>query len=212
MVRELKLKDKNFETESAALRHYASVGIAAETATSDLRNSLDNTIVKKSIKQAAHDEITLLKKDLEEAVDLIRKSAQKNTEDFADLARRTDFIESKVERVLEASKIMPREPAPEEASSPSAAKIAAPQKARQDARQTVILKSIFNAFYIAQTDDRIPATENGYMRWANALNKETHDRVNALPPKELMSYANPAIEPEKLRAFAKQIVNQVALN
>ena len=204
MVRDLKHVDPNFANETAAVRHYVNVGIAAETATSDLRRSLDNTIVKKSIKTAAHDEITVLKKDLEKAVDLLKDLSKRQTEDFADIARRTELIETKVERVLESSETNPKTQA-----TPEAAK---QQTALKDARQRVILKCLFNAFYVAQRLDQIPAVEGDYMIWANLLNKETHAKVSALPTKELMAYANNAIPAEQLRAFAKQIFNQVALN
>jgi hypothetical protein len=50
MVKELKGLDGNFANQIAAVRHYVHIGIAAETASTDLRNSLGNTIVKNQLK------------------------------------------------------------------------------------------------------------------------------------------------------------------
>lgn len=46
MVKDYRFTDPNFNSEAAAVRHYVHIGIAAETATSDVRHSLQNTVVK----------------------------------------------------------------------------------------------------------------------------------------------------------------------
>jgi len=96
MVKEFKRDDPRFETEATAIRYFVHLGIAAQSATENLRNSLDNTIVKNSIKDAVRQELSFHSNHIENLQNMVKDSVQRNKENFADIARRTEIIETKL--------------------------------------------------------------------------------------------------------------------
>ena len=104
VVKELRLNDPNFASDAAALRHYIHVGIAAEIAISDLRKSLDNNIIKRSLKAATFEELKPIANHLENLINAVESLIGNQEINFNDIARRTNALEAKLEAVYERLK------------------------------------------------------------------------------------------------------------
>lgn len=101
IIKEFKTTDARFADVSSAIRYYVHVGIAAEITTSDIRHSLDNTIVKASQKEAVRKELIPLDNKIENLITALQESTADNSRFFGDVAKRTEIIESKLDRSIE---------------------------------------------------------------------------------------------------------------
>jgi hypothetical protein len=193
MVRELKRTDPNFATESAAVRHYVNVGIAAETATSDLRNSLNNNIVKRSQKEAVRAELIPLDNKVENLINEFKKFSEENGNLFRDISRRTELIETKLEAGNEAILNLLK---------------SIDITSEESFRNLIVLRSIFYVFLLGHKAGRIEPGKENLQKWNYIINL-AHQKANALSLDEIKMLSGEVMESEIIRKMASEIFQAV---
>lgn len=193
MVRELRFSDPNFSTEAAAVRHYVNVGIAAETATSDLRNSLDNSIVRKSQKAAVRDEIKPLNNNIHLMMETMKKFTEENARLFSDVAKRTADLESKldigVENIVERlEKIL--------------------MTGEQSFKNIAVLRSLFYIFLLGIETGKINTGKENLAQW-NTIVKLAHEKAGEFADRELRELSTGRMESEVIKNITLQIFTHV---
>ena len=95
MIKEFKLIDGRFKNETNVIRYFVHLGIIAQIATENLKNSLDNYVVKSLIKEVVRKELSSHSSRIEKLQDMIGNLTAKNEENFGEMAHRTEMIEAK---------------------------------------------------------------------------------------------------------------------
>jgi hypothetical protein len=193
MVRELKYKDPNFATESAAVRHYVHLGVIAETATTDLRGSLTNNIVKRSQKDAVRAELLPLDNKVENLVNAFKEFSEENSNLFKDVSRRTEVIETKLdagnEAILGLLKSMNI-------------------TGEQSFRNLIVLRSIIYVFFLGHKTGRIEPGKENLQKWHQMINL-AHQKANALSLNEIKMLTGDVMEADVIRKMASEIFKEV---
>lgn len=194
MVRELKYKDPNFASESAAIRHYVNVGIAAETATSDLRNSLDNSIIQRSIKNNLREELKSHSNHVENLIKAFKEFSEESSNLFRDVSRRTEVIETKLdagnEAILELLKSMSI-------------------TGEQSFRNLIVLRSVIYVFLLGHKTGKIEPGKENLLKW-NLLINLAHHKANALSLDEVKLLSGDVMESQIIRNMASEIFKEVS--
>ncbi len=200
MVRELRFSDPNFATEAAAVRHYVNVGIAAETATSDLRNSLDNTIVKKSIKDGLRYELKSHSNHIENLINALKDFAAESNQLFNDISKRTELIESKVESGFENI----------EASVDSVLNLLKSNFSinEESLRNIIVLRTITYVFLLGHKTGKIAPGKENLVNW-NRMIVLAHKKANELSMGEVKALASDVMEASIIQKMAREIFLQV---
>jgi len=194
MVRELKRTDPNFATESAAVRHYVNVGIAAETATTDLRNSLDNNIVKRSQKEAVRAELLPLDNKVENLINEFKKFSEENGNLFRDISKRSESIETKLDAGNEAILSLLK---------------SIDITSEESFRNVIVLRSVFYVLLLGHKTGRIESGKENLVKWDFIINM-AHQRANELSLNEIKMLSGDRIESEIIRNMASEIFKAVA--
>ena len=193
MVKELGKDDKKFENPAAAIRYYVHVGIAAETATSDLRNSLDNTIIKASQKDAVRFELKPLANVIEQLVNRTKETEEETARLFQDLALRTTQIENKIDAGFESL-------------SRQMQKLL--MNGEYSLRTLIVLRCVMYIFLLGLQTGKIEPGKENIQRWGQII-KVAHDRANRLSNDEIKMITNGLIESQKIREMATEIIKEV---
>ena len=204
MIKELGKDDKKFENPAAAIRHYVHLGIAAETATSDLRNSLDNTIVKQSQKEAVRNELKPLSEIIEKLINTIKESKEENSQFFTDVAKRTEIIETKIERANEniAAAI--------EQGNNSILEMmkSVLLTGEQTLRNLIVLRSIIYVFALGHKTGKIEPGKENLIKWNNLI-ALAHHRANQLSIAEVKMLSSEVLEAHIIQEMASDIFRQI---
>ena len=193
MVRELKHKDPNFATESAAVRHYVHVGVIAETATTDLRGSLTNNIVKRSQKEAVRAELIPLDNKVENLISAFKAFSEENSRIFRDVSRRTEALETKLDAgnnaLLELLKSMR-------------------VTGEQSFRNLIVLRSIIYVFLLGHKTGRIEPGKENIQKWTEMINL-AHRKANALSLDEIKLLSGDVTEAQIIQKMASEIFREI---
>ncbi|MCY7375515.1 MAG: hypothetical protein LH472_06040 [Pyrinomonadaceae bacterium] len=194
MVREFKSIDKRFETEAAAVRYYVHIGIVAESATEDLSNNLNHSIIQRSIKLAVEKQLVAQSNHIEILQNLIKESTAKNEDNFSDIARRTSSIETKLDNGFELivrllNGIL--------------------STGEQALRNIIVLRSIFYVFFLGHQTGRIAPGKENFMKWSTLINL-AHDRANQLSIQEVKLLNSETLESTVIQKMASDIFMEIA--
>lgn len=193
MIKEHKRDDPKFADYSAAIRYYVHLGIAAETATSDLRNSLDNTIVRQSQKEAVRDELKPLANLIENLTNKVTESVEKNSEFFADVSKRTEIIESKLD--IASEKII---------NLLNSILITG----ENALRNIIVLRSIIYIFFLGLRTGKIEPGKENLVKW-NKMITLAHKKANSLSIAEVNQLHEETLEAEVIQRFSSEIFKEV---
>lgn len=186
MVRDLKSSDPNFANASAAIRHYVFLGISAETATTDLRNSLDNSIVRKSQKAAVRDELKPLNGNIDLMLETMKNFTEENARLFNDVAKRTADIESKLDAGIE--KIL--------------------LTGEQSFKNIAVLRSLFYIFLLGIQTGKIDTGKDNLAQWNNIV-RLAHEKAGEFADRELRELSTGRMESEVIKNLTLQIFTHV---
>lgn len=194
MVKEYRLTDKRFESEAAAVRYFVHVGIAAQSATEDLNNSLDNAIIRNSIKEAVRKELSFHSAHIEKLQNMMEEYSRNNDDNFGDIARRTDTLEAKIDRGFEGiinflKTIL--------------------TTSEHALRNIIVLRSIIYVFFLGHKTGRIEPGKENLVKWNKLINL-AHEQANKLSVKEIQMLANETLEATVIQKMAGDIFRQVA--
>ncbi len=192
MVKELKGIDPNFANDSAAIRHYVNIGIAAETATSDLRNSLDNSIIKRSINIATKKEVDPIALKLVTLTEQIKNLMVRNNEHFDEMTRHSDNVAAKIDAGQEMF---------------SEAFVDLQITTDETLRNAIMLRVINYIFLFGHKTSRIDPGVTNTERWKQIIYL-VHDKVNRLSMMELKQVKNEEQDRLLIQRLTKQIFNE----
>ncbi len=196
MVRDFKRDDPNFATESAAVRHYVNIGIAAETATSDLRNSLDNYIVRKSQKLAVRDELKPLVGNIKKNDDFLIEFKNNTDRLLNDLATRSEKIEAKLDAGIEANNELIKLLKGFQITG------------EQSLRNIIVLRTILYIFLIGHKTGNIAPGKENEIQWSKLV-RTTHSKANALSIAEIKMLSSEVLEADIIQKMAIEIFNEI---
>lgn len=203
MVKEFRLTDNRFETTAAAIRYYVHVGIAAETATGDLRHSLNNTIVKQSQKEAVRFELKPLANLLENLINKLEQVDTKTGETLNEIAKQNTIIESKVNRNFEQFN----------KSSESLLELIKSVKSinitsEYNLKNMLVLRSVFYVFLLGYKSGKIPAGEDNFTLWSDIV-KIAHRRASQLSIRELKMFSDDVLETNTIQEMATEMFREI---
>lgn len=178
---------------SAAIRYYVHVGIAAETATQDLRGSLDNTIIRNSIKDAVRYELKSHSGHIENLIEAVKELISKNEMSFGDVARRTTDIETRLEGGVE--KILTNLGSIHVTTTESL-------------RNIIVMRTIFYIFLLGYKTGKIKPGEENINKWHSIVTL-THEMANALSIDEVKMISADNLETKYIRHMAAQIFRAI---
>ena len=200
MIKEFKTTDARFADMSAAIRYYVHVGIAAETATSDIRNSLDNTIVKASQKEAVRKELIPLDNKIENLITAIRETAAENSSFFTDVARRTEIVEAKLDRNIERI----------DNGFDSVINFLKGMliTGEQTLRNLIVLRSIIYVFFLGHKTGRIEPGKENVTKWTRMISL-AHEKANEFSITEVKMLSSEVLETTTIQKMAREIFKEV---
>jgi hypothetical protein len=193
MIKENKHIDPRFADYSAAIRYYVHLGITAETATNDLRNSLDNTIVKQSQKEAVRNELKPLVNLIENLINTVVETTERSSQFFADVTKRTEIIEGKIDQASETiinllkSILITGENA---------------------LRNVIVLRSIIYIFFLGHKTGKIAPGKENLIKW-NKMITLAHQHANKLSIAEVNLLSGEIVEAEIIQKMASDIFKQI---
>lgn len=189
MVKEFKLTDERFRNETNAIRYFVHLGIAAQTATENLRKSLDNTIVKHSIKEAVRKELSYHSDHIEKLQNLITELTKANEKNFTDIARRTETIEDQIQsshndllKLLESMFLT----------------------GEQALRNMIVLRTVTYVFLLGHKTGQIEAGTDNFLKWKQIIFM-AHDKANQLSIDEVKMLSAEELEAEVIKKMASDI-------
>lgn len=193
MVRDLKTSDPNFASASAAVRHYVFLGISAETATTDVRNSLDNSIVRKSIKGAVRYELNPVKDGIDSLMAALKNFTEENSQIFNDISKRTADIESKLDTGFEDT-------------SATLEKLLT--TGEQSFKNIAVLRSLFYIFLLGIETGKIDTGKENLAQW-NTIVKLAHEKAGEFADRELRELSTGRMESDVIKNLTLQIFTHV---
>lgn len=189
MIKEYRLTDERFKNETNAIRYYVNLGISAQCANEDLNNSLDNAIVKKSIKDAFKKDLTLHSEHIEKLQKLVESLTLQNIENFNDLANRTSKIEdllsnnhSVLINLLEGML----------------------STGKQTLRNLIILRTITYVFLLGHKTGQIESGTDNFVKWKQIIFM-AHDKANQLSIDEVKMLSAEELEADVIKKMASDI-------
>jgi hypothetical protein len=193
VVRELKGANVNFASESAAVRYYVSLGIDAETATSDLRNSLDNSIVKESIDGAMGKKLNPLKESIVRIDQALKNFTAENARIFTDVAKRTADIEAKLDTGFENT-------------SATLEKLLL--TGDNSFKNIAVLRSLFYIFLLGIQTGKINQGKDNLDQWNNIV-RIAHEKAGEFAAQELRELSTGRMESDVIKNLTLQIFTHV---
>ncbi len=207
MVKEFKSTDERFKNETNAIRYFVHLGISAQQATENLQNSLDNTIVKNSIKEAVRKEISFHSAHIEKLQTITENLIKENEANFTEIARRTDAIEDLISaegqtllKTLNAGFLMS-----EDALRTNEHAL---QTSEHSLRNLIVLRSIFYVFLLGHRTGKIAPGEEDLIKW-NKIIILAHEKANQLSLKEIKMVSADVLESTVIQQMANEIYKEI---
>jgi hypothetical protein len=193
MVKEFKSTDERFKNETNAIRYFVHLGISAQQATENLRNSLDNTIVKNSIKETVRKEISFHSAHIETLESLIEDFTEKTEANFQEIARRTNSIEDQInstkEIILKSLNY-------------------GVSTGEHALRNLIVLRSIFYVFFLGYRTGRITPGKENLTTWHRII-ELAHKKANELSIKEINLISADVVESVVIKQMADEIYKDI---
>lgn len=200
MVREFRYSDPNFSSIASATRHYVHIGISAESATSDLRWSLENSVIKKAQKDAVRDELKPHSGNIKNLIATIENLIEENAKNFNDLATRTDLIEAKLDTGFEDQS------ATLENMTATLEKLLL--TGDHSFKNIATLRSLFYIFLLGIQTGRIEPGEANLTQWNNLV-AIAQQKAGELSSEELRNLSAEKMESEVIRNLTWDIFEQI---
>lgn len=194
LVKEFRLTDKRFENETTAIRYFVHLGITAQTATENLRNSLDNTIVKTSIKEAVRMELSFHSAHIENLQNMVKYSVQRNEENFADIARRTEIIETKLDGGLNDLKSLLN-------NFITTGEISL--------RNLIVMRTIIYVYLLGIKTGRLETGDENLGKWTTMITY-AHQQANELSLEEIKLLSSNIMETTVIQKMATEVFKKVS--
>lgn len=200
MVKELRFTDPNFATEAAAVRHYVNIGIAAETATSDLRNSLDNTIIKRSITDSVRSELKSHSNHIENLINAFKEFTAENSQISNEIARRTEAIEGRVENGFESVAV----------GFDSILNLLKDSLSvsEESLRNIIVLRTVTYVLLLGHKTGKIEPGRENLVKWQNIINL-AHEKANHLSLREVEMLGADTFETTVIQGMASAIFREI---
>ncbi|MBA2620683.1 MAG: hypothetical protein H0U87_05730 [Acidobacteria bacterium] len=193
MVREFRNSDPIFSSIASAVRHYVHVGISAESASTDLRWTLDYSPIKKAQKDAVREELKPHSgniKNLEVKIDaLMLQSGQL----FNDLTKRTENIEAKLDAGFEDAinrleKLL--------------------TTGDHSLKNIVVLRSLFYIFLLGIQTGKINTGKDNLTQW-NTIVRTAHKKADEFAAEELRHLTSEKMESDVIKNLTLEIFSAV---
>lgn len=202
MVEEFKKTDPRYDNEATAIRYFVHLGISAQQATENLRNSLDNTIVKHSIKQGLQDELKTHTESLDKLVKTVNDLSEKTDINHRDLAKRQTDVESKLETLTEGVF--------DAVGLLKLLQSSIGLNSQETLRNVIVLRTILYVFLLGYQTERIlpdKDKKNAYY-WAELI-RIAHERANELSINEVQRLSAQDLEANVIVKMAEQIFKEI---
>lgn len=191
MVAELKSSDPKYATESTAIRTLVHIGIAAQTGSENLRNSLDDTIIRKSLEKTVRTELVLHTNHLEILENKIDALIAKNKSTFGDIANQTTRSERNLAAGIEAVG----------KTSASALRFT-----EEILRNLLVLRSMFYIFFLGYKTGRIKEDYIG--KWIDVI-RIAHAKGNELSIGEIEIASTSPVESKVVEDLTEKIFKEI---
>lgn len=210
-VQELRGIEKDFASEATAIRHYIHVGIAAEISTTDIRKSLENSIVKRSQKEAVRKELEIVTADLMEIERKIIHAHDKSQENFSDMARRLEILETKVGAESEAiqKNVADSQQHFEEALTAQTLKLQIDNKYLL--RNVLILRTLSFLMLLFAKEAENKKELRHLKNWSGIVNL-VRETINNVPLDLMKQVSEPYFETELVEAIGRELYKDLKKN
>ena len=211
MVKNYRFTDPNFNNQAAAIRHYVNIGIQAETATSDVRYALENSVVKNSIKDGLREELKSHTNNIKKFDGTLTDSLEEFRELFADLGRRSTAIETRLD--TDAEKLRRQ-------LDNNAEKLRLTLNGNQQSlvkllervihtdsealRNIIVLRSVIYVFLLGYKTGKIKDEQINLVNWTTIV-EAAHEKANALSIEEVKMLAAGTLEAGVIQRMAQEI-------
>lgn len=211
MVKDYRFTDPNFTSQGAAIRHYVQVGIEAELATSDVRHSLQNSIVKNSIKDGLRQELKMHTDNIKKFDETLTSSLEGFRELFADLGRRSTAIEARLETDAEklrrqldnnAERLSMRLIVNQRSVANLLNKVIVTDT--EALRNIIVLRSVIYVFLLGYKTGKIKDGQINLVNWTTIVGA-AHEKANALSIQEVKMLAAGTLESTVIQQMAQEI-------
>lgn len=193
MVREFRNSDPAFSSVASTVRHYVHIGISAESATSDLRWTLDNSAIKESQKNAVRAELKPHSGNIKNLIEEVKKLGDETEQLFRDLTERTNAIETKLETGFEDTSAMLEKLL---------------TTGEQSFKNIVVLRSLFYIFLLGIQTGKINTGKDNLAQW-NTIVKLAHEKSNDFAAEELRELSSGQMETDVIKNMTLHIFSAV---
>lgn len=200
LVKKKRFTDKRFESNSAAIRYYVELGIAAENPVEDEGKNLDQEVINFSQRDALRDELIPLTVALENLFGAVKTLSVNQADYFSNSAAHLHRIEAHLERgIKEISRQL--------VTSLESIYSQLDENGKtgdETLRHLIVLRSIFYIFLLGYQTGKIePGTDN-LEKW-NSIIDLAHKKANELSLDEVKSLTAENAESKVVQRMANEI-------
>ena len=208
LVRKNRFTDKRFENNSAAIRYYVELGIAAEnSAEYPVKNTdknLDREIINSEQEDVVREDLIPLTNTVENLFGAIKILGANQAEYFTNSATQLSRIETHLERgIKEISRQLITS-----LESIYAQFDQSEKTGNETLRNLIVLRSVFYIFLLGHKTGKIEPGRENIGKW-NQVIKLAHEKANGLSIKEVKMLSSAVLEANTIQSMAAEIFRQV---